>query len=281
MVGLAASLFVGGELAEAGVDWRVNFGDLGGDRTRRAPVPLRRHARRPAHAPRGRRRGEEASLGWRFWRADALFVFVNAMPVIVGAWLLHYLTIHHGIGPGIAGALGFVLFGVLAVGRPLSGKLATSRHAASCSRPSGRRSRPPGSSLSPSIGPKVWRRSGSSRSASASAFPTRSRTSASRICRGESRARARARPPGRQLRRDRRRADRGRRARARVRAAVLPPARRLLRARRWLNLMSEETEPRCEHACVVAGAADQLQRRGQAVLGRCRRGVRARASPSR
>ena len=128
MVGLAASLLVGGELAEAGVDWRVNFAISAAIGLAALPflfgdMPAVQHMRRV-----GASGVKKLLLGWRFWRADALFVFVNAMPVIVGAWLLHYLSIHHGIGPGIAGALGFVLFGVQAIGRPLSGKLATSRH---------------------------------------------------------------------------------------------------------------------------------------------------------
>lgn len=128
MIGLAASLFVGGELAEAGVDWRVNFGISAAIGIAALPflfgdMPAVEQMRRVGAAG-----VKKLLLGWRFWWADALFVFVNAVPVIVGAWLLHYLTIHHGIGPGIAGALGFVLFGVQAIGRPLSGKLATSRH---------------------------------------------------------------------------------------------------------------------------------------------------------
>ncbi len=125
--GLAAALLVGGELAEAGVDWRVNFGISAAVGLAALPflfgdMPAVQHMRRVGAA------GVKKLLaGWRFWWADALFVFVNAMPIIVGAWLLQYLTIHHGLGPGVAGALGFVLFGVMAVARPLSGKLAVSR----------------------------------------------------------------------------------------------------------------------------------------------------------
>jgi DHA1 family inner membrane transport protein len=126
-LGLAASLFVGGELAEAGVDWRVNFGISAAIGLAALPflfgdMPAVEHMRSVGAA--GVKR---LFAGWRFWWADALFVFVNALPVIVGAWLLHYLTIHHGLGPGVAGAFGFVVFGVMAVGRPLGGKLAGSR----------------------------------------------------------------------------------------------------------------------------------------------------------
>jgi MFS family permease len=126
-LGLASALFIGGELAEAGVDWRVNFGISGAVAFAALPFLF---GDMPAVEPM-RRIGagglKKLLLGWAFWRADLLFVFVNALPIIVGAWLLHYLTIHHGLGAGVAGAFGFVLFGVQAAARPMGGKLATSR----------------------------------------------------------------------------------------------------------------------------------------------------------
>jgi MFS family permease len=97
--GLASALFIGGELSDSGVDWRINFAIsavvgfsalpflIGG-------MPDVGHMRRLGGG--GLRK---LLLGWRFWRADLLFVFVNAVPIILGAWLLHYLTIHHGLGP--------------------------------------------------------------------------------------------------------------------------------------------------------------------------------------
>ena len=121
--GLALSLFVGGELAETGVDWRVNFvisAVIGF-----AGFPFL-FGRMPVIEPM--RRAGAAGLkkllqSWSFYRADLLFVFVNAIPIIVGAWLIPYLDRHHGIGAGVAGALGFVLFGAQTVARPLSAKL--------------------------------------------------------------------------------------------------------------------------------------------------------------
>ena len=125
-LGLAAALLIGGELDEAGVDWRVNFAIsavlgfaslpfLFGD------MPAVEHMRRVGLA------GVKKVLShWPFWRDDLLFVFVNAIPIVVGAWLLHYLSIHHGLGSGVAGAFGFVLFGMQAIARPLGGKLASS-----------------------------------------------------------------------------------------------------------------------------------------------------------
>jgi MFS family permease len=121
--GLALSLFVGGELAEAGVDWRVNFGISAAIGFAALPflfgrMPAIEHMRRVGSA------GLKKLLrSWSFYRADLLFVFVNALPIIVGAWLIPYLDRHHGIAAGVAGALGFVLFAAQTVARPLSAKL--------------------------------------------------------------------------------------------------------------------------------------------------------------
>jgi MFS family permease len=121
--GLALSLFVGGELAETGVDWRVNFGISAA--VGFAAVPFL-FGRMPV-IERMRRAGmaglKKLLRSWSFYRADLLFVFVNALPVVVGAWLIPYLDRHHGIGAGVAGALGFVLFAGQTVARPLSAKL--------------------------------------------------------------------------------------------------------------------------------------------------------------
>ena len=124
--GLALAMFVGGELSDNGVTWRVNFGISAAIGFAALPflfgkMPVIEHARRVGAA--GLRKLLES---WSFYRADLLFVFVNAIPVIVGAWLIPYLDLHHGIAAGVAGALGFVLFGAQTVARPLSAKLGTS-----------------------------------------------------------------------------------------------------------------------------------------------------------
>ena len=125
--GLALSLFVGGELADAAVDWRVNFGISAAIGFAAlpflfGPMPAIEHMRRVGSA------GVKKLLRtWSFYRADLLFVFVNAIPVVVGAWLIPYLDRHHGIAAGVAGALGFVLFGAQTVARPLSAKLGISK----------------------------------------------------------------------------------------------------------------------------------------------------------
>jgi predicted MFS family arabinose efflux permease len=123
--GLAAALFIGGQLQDAGVDWRVNFGISAALSLAALPFLLGRFPEVPhmKHVGLG---GLGAALkSWRFWRLDLLFVFIKGIPIIIGAWLLHYLTIHHGLEAGVAGAFGFLLFGVQTVARLVCGKLAT------------------------------------------------------------------------------------------------------------------------------------------------------------
>ncbi|HEX9415803.1 MAG TPA: MFS transporter [Gaiellaceae bacterium] len=123
--GLAAALFIGGQLQDAGVDWRVNFGISAAVGLAALPFLLGRFPEVP-HMKHVGLSGLGAALkSWRFWRLDLLFIFINGIPIVVGAWLLHYLTIHHGLGAGVAGDFGFLLFGVQTIARPVCGKLAT------------------------------------------------------------------------------------------------------------------------------------------------------------
>ncbi len=123
--GLATSLFVGGELQDAGVDWRVNFGISAAVGLAALPFLLGWFPEVPHMKHVGLGGLGKTLKSWRFWRLDLLFIFINGIPIVVGAWLLHYLTIHHGLGAGAAGAFGFLLFGVQTVARPVCGKIAT------------------------------------------------------------------------------------------------------------------------------------------------------------
>jgi predicted MFS family arabinose efflux permease len=123
--GLATALFVGGELEDAHLSWRINFAVSALVAVAALPFLL---GRMPA-VPHMRRVGagglKKLLLGWRFWRVDMLFIFINGIPIVVGAWLIHYLTHHHALGAGVAGAFGFLLFGITTVARPIGGRLAT------------------------------------------------------------------------------------------------------------------------------------------------------------
>jgi CP family cyanate transporter-like MFS transporter len=60
----------------------------------------------------------------RAWRLTALFVSIFSVPLILGSWLVHYLSVDNGVAAATAGALSFVLFGVSAAAREGGGKLA-------------------------------------------------------------------------------------------------------------------------------------------------------------
>jgi hypothetical protein len=59
------------------------------------------------------------------WRLLALFVAANGVPLIVGAWLVAYLTRDVAVHTAVAGALAFVVFGLTTLVRPLGARLAT------------------------------------------------------------------------------------------------------------------------------------------------------------
>ena len=60
----------------------------------------------------------------RAWRLCALFIAVFSVPLILGSWLVHYLSVDNGLAAATAGLLSFVMFGVSAAAREEGGKLA-------------------------------------------------------------------------------------------------------------------------------------------------------------
>jgi predicted MFS family arabinose efflux permease len=58
------------------------------------------------------------------WRLLALFVAANGVPLIVGAWLVAYLTRHVDLRSAVAGVLGFAVFGLTTIVRPIGGRMA-------------------------------------------------------------------------------------------------------------------------------------------------------------
>jgi hypothetical protein len=62
----------------------------------------------------------------RAWRLGALFVAIFSVPLILGSWLVHYLSVDNGLAAATAGALSFVMFGVSAAAREGGGNLAQS-----------------------------------------------------------------------------------------------------------------------------------------------------------
>jgi predicted MFS family arabinose efflux permease len=124
-LGIATSLALGSVMEGEGVDWRVAFAItavLGIAPLAVLPAADVEIPRAPHHTGEGLLRRALASGAW--WRVEMLGVTVLTVPLVVGAWLVHYLTAGEGISASAAGALSFLLFGVSAVMRDVAGRLA-------------------------------------------------------------------------------------------------------------------------------------------------------------
>jgi MFS family permease len=115
-LGIAGGLIVGSVLANQGVDWRVGFvvsaavGIVALALLHGVTV-----AREPLKRTRGFLRAAVGKL--RVYRLALLFISVYGIPVILGAWLVQYLTDEGGLRAAVAGALSFVLFATSATMR--------------------------------------------------------------------------------------------------------------------------------------------------------------------
>jgi DHA1 family inner membrane transport protein len=122
-LGLAGALGLGSALQDAGVGWRVGFVITAGvclTPLLVLPPPLAA----PPTRPPDRTFVASAFRSGAVWRLLALFVAANGVPLIVGAWLVAYITRDVRLGTAVAGALGFVVFGLTTVVRPLGARLA-------------------------------------------------------------------------------------------------------------------------------------------------------------
>ena len=121
--GIGAGLVVGSVLADLGIDWRVGFlvSALAGF----SALPLL--AGTEATLDLSRRAGGFYSLAFRsarVYRLGALFVAMFAAPLLLGAWLVHYLSVNGELAVSVAGILSFVMFGASAVMRIAGADLA-------------------------------------------------------------------------------------------------------------------------------------------------------------
>jgi MFS transporter, DHA1 family, inner membrane transport protein len=122
-LGLAGGLGVGAILGDLDVDWRLTF--LLAAAVAASAIPLLIGRRGPSYA-------RQAGTGFvrlalrssRAWRLAGLFIAVFSVPLILGSWLVHYLSVDNGLAAGTAGVLGFVMFGVSAAAREEGGQLA-------------------------------------------------------------------------------------------------------------------------------------------------------------
>lgn len=123
-LGVATALGIGSVLQGAGVDWRLSFGlaaVVGLSALPLLPRWMEAEAKavRPRHLLRAEVRDPDV------WRLALLFVATLTVPLIVGAWLVHYLVVA-GMSGALAGVLAFVLFAGSAAMRFVGGGLSAS-----------------------------------------------------------------------------------------------------------------------------------------------------------
>jgi predicted MFS family arabinose efflux permease len=122
-LGIAGGLGVGAVLSDLDVDWRVTF--LLAALVAFAQVPFLIGRQGPDYVrPSGGGFVRPAVRSARVWRLLALFVAVFSVPLILGSWLVHYLSVDNGLAVGTAGVLSFAMFGVSAAAREQGGRLA-------------------------------------------------------------------------------------------------------------------------------------------------------------
>ena len=122
-LGIALGLGVGSVLSDLDVDWRVGFLITAAVALSAIPFVL------GEHIPAELRERTPGFLGAAIrspsaWRLAALFMAMFAVPLTLGAWFVHYVTVEGSLQPALAGGLAFVLFGVSALMREIGGKLA-------------------------------------------------------------------------------------------------------------------------------------------------------------
>ena len=122
-LGIAGGLGVGAILSDLDVDWRLTFLLSAGVAV--SPLPLLIGRTGPSYVRQAGGGFVKLALrSSRVWRLGALFIAVFSVPLILGSWLVHYLSVDNGLAAATAGALSFVMFGVSAAAREEGGRLA-------------------------------------------------------------------------------------------------------------------------------------------------------------
>jgi predicted MFS family arabinose efflux permease len=122
-LGVAAALLLGSVLEGAGVDWRVAFIITAGLSAISLPILPNEEVEVPRTASEGEGLTREALTNQAWWRVQLLGITTLNLPLIVGAWLVHYLITGYGLAAGFAGVIAFVLFGISAVMRDIAGRM--------------------------------------------------------------------------------------------------------------------------------------------------------------
>jgi predicted MFS family arabinose efflux permease len=121
-LGMAAALGIGSVLEDAGVEWRVAFALSALTGVVAIPfLPARMESAAPQRHPSGVIGAVLRSPP--LWRVALVYVGSFGVQLIVGAWLIHYLTEGDGMTVALAGLLAFLMFAVSAAARDLGGTL--------------------------------------------------------------------------------------------------------------------------------------------------------------
>ena len=122
-LGIAFALGIGGVMEDLGVDWRWAFALSALVGVSALPLlPRHSEAQSPEHEPLGRVLAE-AATSVRFWRLQGIAIPAFSIPIVIGAWFVHYLVTQGDVAPGAAGLIGFLVFAVSAVSRDVGGQL--------------------------------------------------------------------------------------------------------------------------------------------------------------
>lgn len=121
-IGMAVSLGMGSVLEDAGVEWRIAFVVSAAAGVVAIPFLPRRME---STAPERHASGLVGAMlrSGPLWRVAMVYVGSFGVQLIVGAWLIHYLTQGDGMAVALAGLLAFLMFGVSAAARDLGGAL--------------------------------------------------------------------------------------------------------------------------------------------------------------
>ncbi len=121
-LGIAGGLALSSLLGDAGVSWRVVFLISAAIPLLGLPLLIGRQAPSYTRSAKG---GflRLAMRSPRVWRLSALFLSIFSVPLILGSWLVHYLSVDNGLSVTTAGILAFVMFGVSAAARFVGGTL--------------------------------------------------------------------------------------------------------------------------------------------------------------
>jgi predicted MFS family arabinose efflux permease len=122
-LGVAASLFLGSVLEGAGVDWRVAFAITAALALISLPLLPNEPVQVQRTASEGEGLAREALTNQAWWRVQLLGIATLNLPLIVGAWLVHFLITGYGLSAAAAGGFAFVLFGISAVMRDIAGRM--------------------------------------------------------------------------------------------------------------------------------------------------------------